>query len=211
VSGVSIPLWRRLRPGSASAKLTALGLLIGCLILTTALAAGFLWTTWTDATSRASRLDDRSAALEAATTARLAEAQQTEPDADALSAATAFLARHVPERDPEAAMLDLLSALRLIGGAANVSLASITPLDNHGDGLATPLSAEGLQVTSAEVRLTTDHEGLTRYLAAMEAATPSLHAVALDITARTSGATAEDGRLSVSLTVSALSRARGPE
>lgn len=211
MTGHAIPPWRRIDPNSASAKLFAFTLVAGTLLIASALVTMPLLSQWQDASDRATRLDQRAAALTAAAAARVIEAQDTQPDVATLERAEVYLATHAPIRPGEAALLDLISSLRLIAGATEVNLASVTPLDGRAGGFVLPLDTVGLSTASAEARITTDHAGLVRFLSALEATQPTLHAVTLDITARSSAASAEDDRLSVSIVVSALSRAEGGE
>lgn len=205
------PIWRRNAPDSASAKALALGALVLCLGLVALLIASPLAQRLDDARERAARLDARAASLEAAASARAEEAALAGPDAALVDQAQAWLADAAPVRDADAAMLDLLSSLRLLAEASDVALTSATPLEGArasalGD-IAAAAALAGLQMSAAEARIVSDHEGLARFLAAVEAASPRLRAPVLDLSARSAVATAEENRLSARVVVFALSRA----
>ncbi|MEL7462565.1 MAG: hypothetical protein AAFN79_00760 [Pseudomonadota bacterium] len=210
---MTAPAWRRLSPRSGAARLAALGALVLFALLGWALVFASLQTRLTDARERAASLYDRAAALEAAADALAAESSTTEPDAAALQTATAWLDEHAPIRAPGEAELELLSALRLLAQAAEVELASVSALDASRDAAARDIArtaaASGLSAHLAEARLVADHAGLARFLTALEATRPTLRAAALEITARSPAATAEARRLSIRVTVAALSRRDG--
>ncbi len=207
----AIPAWRRMTPDSLAARGLA-AVLLGAILIVGATVIGLpLLSRWDETVARAEGLDRRTAALMAATEARQAEAAGAVPDAALLAGAAVYLDRHAPERSAEAGLLDLVSSLRLIAEATAVNLATVTPLDGRTGGIPAPLSLSGIAVSTAEARIVTDHAGLVRFLAALEAAQPTLRATTLDITARSAAVTAEDDRLSVALTVSALSRVGGGE
>lgn len=202
------PPWRRLSPASGAARLVALltcGIAAGLILLVVIapLLAG-----WEDAKDRAARLDTRAAALAEAARDRRAEAAVTAPDSKTLAQAVAYLDAHAPVANAEGALLDLISALRLIAQTAEVDLTTATPLDagRSGARLTMPLDMAGLTVAAAEARLVTDHGGLARFLQAVEAAEPTLRAATLDVAARSTSAGAEDKRLSVTITIVSLAR-----
>ena len=204
------PFWRRTAPTSAKARLIAAATVAIFAALAYALVYAPLETRLAEAREKATSLDRRAAALNAAAAARLTEAAVTSPDADALARATAWLGEHAPLRSEGEAELELLSTLRLLAQAAEVDLASVTSLDAARDAAARDLVAQagvaGLSAHVAEARIAADHAGLARFLAALEATRPTLRATALEITARSANAAAESGRLSVRVVVAALSR-----
>lgn len=200
------PLWRRAPvrgPGGRALALAALGIGVGAVAL---FALAPLAAAVSDARDRAERLNDRAAALTAAAAARREEAALARPPAAAIAAAEAWLAAHAPPRDREAAMLDLLSALRLLAQAADVELTSAAPVDlERGDrDLFAVLGEAGVAAVAAEARIAADHAGLARFLDAIGRAKPTLRAAALEVSARTSRADAEAGRLSARVVVGAL-------
>ena len=205
-----VPPWRRLAPGSAAARAVALATMaLGGLLLW-----ALVWAPLADrlagAEDRARLADQRAAALTSAAAALRAEAEIAAPDGEALAAAEAWLAAHAPRRPEGETMLELLSTLRLVARAAEVELASVSPLDAARDPAARDFLAEaelaGLSAHVAEARITADHAGLARFLAALEAVEPTVRATALDVTARSTAAAAEGGRLSATVIVAALSR-----
>lgn len=204
------PFWRRLAPTSAAARALALGARLAAIAVAAAVVAIPLWSQWSEAQARAESLDRRAAALSAAAAARRAEAGVAEPDAALLAQAEAWLADVAPRRDADAAMLDLLSTIRLLAETSDVSLASVTPLDASGavsaKGLTLSAEIAGLTLALAEARITASHANFARFLSALEAARPIVIAPALDVTARSSAADEEDGRLTARVTIAALSR-----
>lgn len=209
----AVPAWRRLSPQSGGARAAFFAGGAAALLIGYALVFAPLQTRLADARERAASLDSRAAALTAAAAARRAEAAVTAPDPEALRKAAEWLDKHAPQRPEGAAMLELLSTLRLLAQASEVELTSVTALDQSRDAAARDLSAEaavsGLSAHLAEARLVADHEGLARFLTALEDITPTLRATSLDVTARNSAATAEARRLSIRVTVAALSRRGG--
>lgn len=210
----ALPPWRRLSPDAPAARVAAIGALVALVVGAAALILGPAWSRLEAATARAERLDIRAAALTAAADARRAEAAGPPTDAAALAAAERWLAHHAPLRDSEAAMLDLLSSLRLIAEAAGVELASAAPLGRGATGrggrLFEAADMAGLTAAAAEARIIADHAGLARFLGALEAATPMLRAAAIDIAARSTGPAAETRRLTARIVVGALSRSEEP-
>ena len=207
------PFWRRMAPTSTAARLTAVLTLICFVLLIYALIYAPLQARLADARDRAASLDRRAAALTAAAEALKAEATVTAPDEATLMKANAWLDEHAPVRADGDAALDLLSTLRLIAQASEVNLASVAPLDAARDAAARDLAATaelaGLRAHVAEARIAADHAGLARFLSALEATRPTLRAASLEVTARSTSAAAEDGRLSVLVVVAALSRPAG--
>lgn len=201
------PAWRRLSPGSAPARVALLAALLAAAGLLALLVVFPLLGGLRAAEERAARLDLRAGALFAAAAERRAEAGLAGVDPASAAAAEAWLAEVAPERDREAAMLDLLSALRLLAGAAAVELVSAAPLERAASFPAPEGGPVG--VVAAEARIVADHAGLARFLEAVEAARPVLRAAALDISAASPAAGAEARRLSVSVTVGALFRPDG--
>lgn len=105
-------------------------------------------------------------------------------------------------------MLELLSGVRLLAEATGVELGSAAPLDaDRADAaLFTAADLAGLRVTAVEARVTADHAGLARFLAAVEAAEPAMRAAAIEITARSDAVLDEKNRLTASVVIGALSR-----
>ena len=204
------PLWRRAAPASGSSRLLASIVLLGAVAALALFVALPLYERFAAAEDRATRLNARAAALEAAAEARLAEARLSGPDAALTARAVDWLDENAPMRDPDAAMLDLISSLRLLAEASDVALAAATPLDGARAAelrdFAAAAELAGLHASGAEARLTSDHAGLVRFLEAVEAARPTMRAAHLDISARSSAASAEGERLSVRVIVAAFSR-----
>lgn len=204
----AIPFWRRMRTDGAAARLTALLTLLLVVTLAALLVAAPLIERLEDAKRTAANLDRRAAALTAAAAERLAEAEIAAPPPAAIAEAEAYLADHAPVADPDAAMLDLLSSIRLIAQASNVTLTTTAPLDaRRGDArLFNLIDGAGLAVLAAEARIVTDHAGVVRFLTALERARPVMRAATLDITSKTDRADREEGRLSARILIGAIIR-----
>lgn len=203
----TVPVWRRAAPRSAAGRAMAVAALLAAATMILGLAAAPLFSMVEDARDRADRLDRRAAALTAAAAARRAEAAIAPPAPAAIAAAEVWLDATAPVRDPDAAMLELVSALRLLAATAEVELVSAAPLaPARGRALFPALGAEGIGVVAAEARLTADHAGLARFLSAVEEARPTLRAAALSVTAASPRADREAARLSARVTVGALLR-----
>lgn len=207
----SPPAWRRMRPDGTAARLLAACCALGCLALVTAIIAIPLLSALSDAAEREARAAERVNIIEASMRARLAEAATTTAPTDMLVKATTYLDQHAPVDTAEDALLGLVSSLRLIAQATDVELKTVTPIpaERLKGTIRQPLDMAGINVSAAQVRLVSDHQGLARFLAATERATPTLRAVAMDVAARSTAATVEDNRLAITLTVFALSRAEG--
>lgn len=195
------PAWRRLSPASPAARGVAMiTMLIGLGALALLIAAPLL-SDIRAAKTRAAQLDQRAAALAAAAAKRRAEADQGAADEDSLAAAQSWLDLNAPRMSEDAAILDLISGVRLLAAEAGVRLETAAPLRERA-GEAAP----GLRVIAAEARIVTDHAGLARFLHAIEAARPLLRAATLEINASSAAALEEDQRLSATVIISALSR-----
>lgn len=203
------PPWRRFSPRSPVARFGVIGALAISLALLLALVALPFIQQLEDARARAARLDLRAAALTAAAADRRDEARIAAPGAPELEAATAWLDEHAPEAEPQAAMLDLLSAIRRIAAETGVELNSTAPLETAGRGAFAAADMAGLAVVAAEARIVADHAGLARFLAAIEAARPRLRAATLEINAASALAPAEARRLTASVVIGALHRPAG--
>lgn len=197
--------WRRLAPSSASARLAGLAVLIFGLLCLALLVAAPLIAGIRAAEARATQLDFRAAALYAAAAERRAEAGPLDADGASLAAAENWLDRNAPRTDENGALLDLISGVRLLAAEAGVTLDAATPLE-RGDGGAFAAATPGLRVVTAEARIVADHDGLARFLRAIETAEPPRRAAALEISARSGGALDEAERLSVTVLIGALSR-----
>lgn len=204
----AIPFWRRMRTDGASARLTALMTLLMVIGLVAVLVALPLIERLQDAHRTATNLDRRAAALTQAAAERMAEAEIAAPPADALAEAAAYLAAHAPVAARDAAMLDLLSSVRLIAQASNVTLTATAPIEaQRGEARLFDLAeGAGLAVLGAEARIVADHEGVARFLTAIEQARPVMRATMLEITARTSRADQEDNRLTARIVIGAIIR-----
>jgi len=204
----AIPFWRRMRTDGGAARLTAFLTLLVAIALAGLLIALPLMDQLSDAKRTAANLDLRAAALRDAAKERLAEAQIDAPPPAAIAAATAYLDEHAPIGTRDAAMLDLLSSIRLIAQASDVTLTTAAPVDTTLAAASSvdPLENAGLALLGAEARITADHEGLTRFLTAIEQARPVLRAAILDVTARTSRADEEAGRLTARIVIGAIIR-----
>lgn len=204
----AIPFWRRMRTDSAPARLTALTTVITVIALVGLLVALPLFERLEDAKRKAANLDLRAAALSNAAAERLAEAEIAAPPPAAIAEATAYLADHAPESTRDAAMLDLLSTVRLIAQASDVTLTSTAPIDvNRGEArLFDLVNGAGLAILAAEARFVTDHNGVARFLTAIEQARPVLRAATLEITARSSRVDQEADRLSARVLIGAIIR-----
>lgn len=204
----AVPFWRRMRTDGAAARLTALIAIIIAIALICLLVALPLIERLEDAKRKAASLDLRAAALSDAAAERLAEAQIAAPPPAAIAEATAYLADHAPEGARDAAMLDLLSAVRLIAQASGVTLTSTAPVDvNRGEVRLFDLAGEAdLAILAAEARIVADHDGVARFLTAIERARPVLRAATLEITARSSRVDQEADRLSARVLIGAIIR-----
>lgn len=204
----AIPFWRRMRSDGAAARLTALTVALAGIALIGLLVALPLFERLEDARRKAANLDLRAAALTDAAAERLAEAQIAAPPPAAIAEATAYLADHAPEGTRDAAMLDLLSTVRLIAQAAKVTLTTASPVDaTRGEArLFDQLEGAGLAILAAEARIIADHDGVARFLTAIEQARPVLRAATLDITARSARVDHETGRLSARVLIGAIIR-----
>jgi len=204
----SISFWRKMRTDSAAARLTALLALIVAIGLCALLIALPLMERLADARRTAANLDLRSAALRDAAAERLAEAEIAAPSPAVIAEATAYLATHAPVGTRNAAMLDLLSSVRLIAQASDVKLTATAPIDvNRGDArLFDLVDGSGMSILAAEARIVADHQGIARFLMAIEQARPVLRAATLDITAKTSRADQETDRLSARVLIGAIIR-----
>ena len=204
----AVPPWRRMATNGAAARLVALVVLCCALTLSALLVAAPLAERLEDAKRKAAALDRRAAALNQAAADRSAEARIAAPPTEAVAAATAWLDEHAPAREGEAAMLELLSTLRLLAQAAEVRLTAAAPLAlDRGDGRLFQITEDaGLTILAAEARIVADHDGLVRFLDAVEKARPVLRAAALDVTARSPKADAEDERLTARVLIAAMVR-----
>lgn len=204
----AIPFWRRMRTDGAAARLTAMTTVIGVIALVGLLVALPLIERLEDAKRKAANLDQRASALSNAAAERLAEAGIAAPPPAAIAEATAYLADHAPEGTRDAAMLDLLSTVRLIAQASDVTLTSTAPVDvNRGEAqLFDLVDGAGLAILAAEARFVADHEGAARFLTAIEQARPVLRAATLEITARSSRVDQEADRLSIRVLIGAIIR-----
>lgn len=204
----AIPFWRRMRTDGAAARLTALTTVITVIALVGLLVALPLFERLEDAKRKAANLDLRAAALSNAAAERLAEAEIAAPPPAAIAEATAYLADHAPESTRDAAMLDLLSTVRLIAQVSDVTLTSTAPIDvNRGEARLFDLANDaGLAILAAEARFVTDHNGVARFLTAIEQARPVLRAATLEITARSSRVDQEADRLSARVLIGAIIR-----
>ena len=204
----SISFWRKMRTDSTAARLTALLALIVAIGLCALLIALPLMERLADARRTAANLDLRSAALRDAAAERLAEAEIAAPSPAVIAEATAYLATHAPVGTRNAAMLDLLSSVRLIAQASDVKLIATAPIDvNRGEArLFDLVDGSGMSILAAEARIVADHQGIARFLMAIEQARPVLRAATLDITAKTSRADQETDRLSARVLIGAIIR-----
>ena len=204
----SIPFWRKMRTDSVAARLTALVALISAIALCALLIALPLMERLADARRIAANLDLRSAALRDAAAERLAESEIAAPSPAAIAEATAYLTTHAPVGTRNAAMLDLLSSVRLIAQASDVKLTATAPIDvNRGEArLFDLVDGSGMSILAAEARIVADHGGIARFLMAIEQARPVLRAATLDITAKTSRADQETDRLSARVLIGAIIR-----
>lgn len=204
----SISFWRKMRTDSTAARLTALLALIVAIGLCTLLIALPLMERLADARRTAANLDLRSAALRDAAAERLAEAEIAAPSPAVIAEATAYLATHAPVGTRNAAMLDLLSSVRLIAQASDVKLTATAPIDvNRGEArLFDLVDGSGMSILAAEARIVADNQGIARFLMAIEQARPVLRAATLDITAKTSRADQETDRLSARVLIGAIIR-----
>jgi hypothetical protein len=204
----SISFWRKMRTDSAAARLTALLALIVAIGLCALLIALPLMERLADARRTAANLDLRSAALRDAAAERLAEAEIAAPSPAVIAEATAYLATHAPVGTRNAAMLDLLSSVRLIAQASDVKLTATAPIDvNRGEArLFDLVDGSGMSILAAEARIVANHQGIARFLMAIEQARPVLRAATLDITAKTSRADQETDRLSARVLIGAIIR-----
>ncbi len=204
----SISFWRKMRTDSAAARLTALLALIVAIGLCALLIALPLMERLADARRTAANLDLRSAALRDAAAERLAEAEIAAPSPAMIAEATAYLATHAPVGTRNAAMLDLLSSVRLIAQASDVKLTATAPIDvNRGEArLFDLVDGSGMSILAAEARIVADHQGIARFLMTIEQARPVLRAATLDITAKTSRADQETDRLSARVLIGAIIR-----
>ena len=204
----SISFWRKMRTDSAAARLTALLALIVAIGLCALLIALPLMERLADARRTAANLDLRSAALRDAAAERLAEAEIAAPSPAVIAEATAYLATHAPVGTRNAAMLDLLSSVRLIAQASDVKLTATAPIDvNRGEArLFDLVDGSGMSILAAEARIVADHQGIARFLMAIEQARPVLRAATLDITAKTSRADQETDRLSARVLIGTIIR-----
>ncbi len=204
----SISFWRKMRTDSTAARLTALLALIVAIGLCALLIALPLMERLADARRTAANLDLRSAALRDAAAERLAEAEIAAPSPAVIAEATAYLATHAPVGTRNAAMLDLLSSVRLIAQASDVKLTATAPIDvNRGEArLFDLVDGSGMSILAAEARIVADNQGIARFLMAIEQARPVLRAATLDITAKTSRADQETDRLSARVLIGAIIR-----
>lgn len=204
----AIPFWRRMRTDGAAARLTALSTVIAAIVLVGLLVAAPLVERLEDAKRKAANLDLRAAALNDAAAERLAEAGIAAPPPAAIAEATAYLADHAPEGTRDGALLDLLSTVRLIAQASDVTLTSTAPVDvNRGEARLFDLAdGAGLTILAAEARIVADHDGVARFLTAVEQARPVLRAATLEITARSARVDQEADRLSARVLIGAIIR-----
>ncbi len=204
----ALPFWRRMRTDGDAARLTALATILAVMALVGLLVGLPLVERLEDAKRRAANLDLRAVALSDAAAERLAEADIAAPSPAAIAEAAAYLDEHAPEGARDAAMLDLLSTVRLIAQASNVSLTSTAPVDvSRGETrLFDLVSDAGLAILAAEARIVADHDGVARALSAIEQARPVLRAATLEITARSARVDQEAGRLSVRVLIGAIIR-----
>lgn len=204
----AIPFWRRMRTDGAAARLTALAAVALVIALVALLVALPLVERLEDAKRKAANLDLRAAALNDAAAERLAEAQIAAPPPVAIAEATAYLADHAPEGTRDAAMLDLLSTVRLIAQASDVTLTSTSPIDtSRGETRLFDLAGDaGLAILAAEARIVADHDGVARFLTAVEQARPVLRAATLEITAKSARVDQEADRLSARVLIGAIIR-----
>lgn len=201
------PPWRRLAPNGFNARLAAAGAaLVGAALLALFVALPLIERIEA-AQERAARLDLRAAALLTMAAERSAEAGFERSDAARIDAASTWLDTNARLSDGTA-MLELLSGVRLLAEATGVELGSAAPLDaDRADAaLFTAADLAGLRVTAVEARVTADHAGLARFLAAVEAAEPAMRAAAIEITARSDAVLDEKNRLTASVVIGALSR-----
>jgi len=203
-----IPFWRRMRTDGAAARLAALATLLSCIALVGLLIALPLYERLEDAKRKTANLDLRAAALADAAAERLAEVEIAPPSPAAIAVATAYLAEHAPKGARDAAMLDLLSTVRLIAQASDVTLTTTSPVDaTRGETrLFDQVEDAGLAILAAEARIVADHDGVARFLTAIEQARPVLRAATLDITARSARVDQEPGRLSARVLIGAIIR-----
>ena len=209
----AIPFWRRMRTDGGAARVTALTTLLVLIGLAGLLIAAPLIQRLEDARRTAANLDVRAEALNSAAAERLAEAEVAAPPSSAIAAAEAYLAEHAPITTRDAAMLDLLSSIRLIAQASDVTLTTTSPLGaNRGEArLFNLVDSAGLEVLAAEARIVADHDGVARFLAAIEQARPVMRATALEITAKTARADQEANRLTTRVVIGAIIRDAAPE
>lgn len=209
----AIPFWRRMATNGAAGRLTALLTLLVAIALAGLLIALPLMERLEDAKRAAASLDSRARALSQAAIERLAEAEIAAPPPAAIAEAAAYLDQHAPPATRDAAMLDLLSAIRLIAQASTVTLTTTAPVDvNRGEARLFNLVDEaGLAVLAAEARFVADHDGVARFLTAVEQARPVLRAATLEITAATSRADREANRLSARVLIGAIIREAAAE
>ena len=204
----AIPFWRRMRTDSAAGRLTALITLLAVIALAGLLIALPLMERLAEAKRTAANLDLRAEALSQAATERLAEAEIAAPPAATIAEAVAYLDDHAPVTTRDAAMLDLLSSIRLIAQASDVTLTTTAPIDaSRGEARLFSLADNaGLAVLAAEARFMADHEGVARFLTAIEQARPVIRAATLEITARTARADRETDRLTARVLIGAIIR-----
>lgn len=204
----AVPFWRRMRTNGGGARLTALFTLLAMMALAGLMLALPLHERLEEAQRTAANLDLRADALNRAARERLAEAEIAAPPPAAIAAAEAYLADHAPRAARDAAMLDLLSSVRLIAQASDVTLTTTAPLDaRRGEArLFNVMDDAGLSVLAAEARIVADHEGVARFLMAVEQARPVLRATTLEVAARTSRADREADRLTARILIGAIIR-----
>lgn len=193
---------------SAAARLTALITLMIVIALAGLLIALPLMERLEEARRTAANLELRADALEQAARERLAEAEIAPPPAAAIAEATAYLDQHAPVASRDAAMLDLLSSIRLIAQASDVTLTTTAPVDvKRGEARLFNLADEaGLSILAAEARFVSDHDGVARFLTAVEQARPVMRAATLEITARSARADREADRLTARILIGAIIR-----
>ncbi len=209
----AIPAWRKMRTDGGAARLTALIALASVIGLCGLLIAAPLVERLNDAKRKADNLDRRAAALRGATAERLAEAEISAPPPAQIAEAAAYLADHAPLRSTEAAMLDLLSSVRLIAQASNVRLTATAPLDaqRSGAGLLEGIEGSGLSVLVVEARIITDHAGIARFISAIEQSRPVLRAASIEVASRSSRADQENERLNARILIGSIIRVDGRE
>ncbi len=204
----AIPAWRKMRTDGVAARITAFATVAAVVGLFGLLIAAPLVERFDNAQRRADNLDRRAAALRGAAAERLAEAEVSAPPQADIARAAAYLAGHAPVRSTDAAMLDLLSSVRLIAQASDVRLTATAPLDaQRSDArLLEGVEGAGLSVLAVEARIVADHDGVARFLTAIDQSRPVLRAASIEITSRSSRADQENERLNARILIGSIIR-----